>query len=305
VRFDLRSRSPSSPRCVRRTIGVHTQLRTIDIDVHGEIERAVEALAPFCKATHSTHKSAPEVSRCRAVGLLAEPCTDLRAYKKAHSRLRERLYCWGYVRPDKDRGIKGDIDEGASDATRLGYAPMCQPGRAFRFLETEGNRLDVNRIRAPPRPAPRPPASMARSRNPDRYREASLRRAEEEIRSSLEGQRHEARFKEPASVARAELAFPHGEIRVLFRSQRFRRSARGDDSRSSARFEMAARRRSGQRRRVSSRRVPRSKRSLPHDRHIHPERQARHGRRLPPALRALSWVSAGRRVVRAPATASS
>jgi hypothetical protein len=191
---------------------VHTQLLTIDIDAHGEIERAAEALAPFCKAIHSTQKSAPEVPRCRVVVLLAEPCTKLRAYKKAHLGLRERLYSWGYFRPDKDGGIKGDIDEGASDATRLSYAPMYQPGREFRFLATEGDLLDVNRIPEPPKATPRTTSSTTRDRNPDRYREATLRRAEEEVRSSLEGQRHEALFKEAASLARAELALPDGEI---------------------------------------------------------------------------------------------
>ena len=54
---------------------------------------------------------------------------DPRAYKRAHEAPRERLHSWGYARPDKVRGIKGDIDEGASDATRLSYAPMFQPGR--------------------------------------------------------------------------------------------------------------------------------------------------------------------------------
>ncbi len=191
---------------------VHTRLLTIDIDAHGEIERAAAALAPFCKAIHSTYNSAPDSPRCRVVVLLAELCTDLRVYKKTHAAVRERLYSWGYVRPDKDRGIKGDIDEGASDATRLSYAPMHQPGREFRFLATEGDLLDVNRIPEPARPAPRPSSPSPRDRNPDRYREAALRRAEEQVRSSLEGQRHEALFKEAASLGRAELALADGEI---------------------------------------------------------------------------------------------
>jgi hypothetical protein len=195
---------------------VHTRLLTIDVDAHGEIERAAAGLAPFCKAIHSTYKSAPDSPRCRVVVLLAELCTDLRMYKKAHAAVRERLYerlhSCGYVRPDKDRGIKGDIDEGASDATRLSYAPMHQPGREFRFPATEGDLLDVNRIPQPARPARRPSSPSPRDCNPDRYREAALRRAEEQVRSSLEGQRHEALFKEAASLARAELALADGEI---------------------------------------------------------------------------------------------
>jgi hypothetical protein len=191
---------------------VHTQLLTIDVDAHGEIERAAEALAPFRKAMHSTFKSAPDAPRCRVVLLLAEPCTDLRLYKRAHAAVRERLYSWGYIRPDKVRGIKGDIDEGASDATRLSYAPMYQPGREFRFLATEGEPIDVRRIPEPPAPPPRPLVSTTREHNPDRYREAALRRAEEEVRSALEGQRHESLFKQAASLARPELALPDGEI---------------------------------------------------------------------------------------------
>jgi hypothetical protein len=191
---------------------VCTQLLTIDVDAHGEIERAAEALAPFRKAIHSTFKSTPDAPRCRVVLPLAVPCTDLREYKRAHAGVRERLYSWGYVRPDRRAGIKGDIDEGASDATRLSYAPMYQPGRAFRFLATAGLALDVPRIPEPPKSAPRPPTTALRERNPDRYREAALRRAEDEVRTALEGQRHESLFKEAASLARPELELREEDI---------------------------------------------------------------------------------------------
>ncbi len=194
------------------TAFVHTQLLTIDIDAHGEIERAAEAFAPFRKAIHSTYKSSPDAPRCRVVLQLAKPCTDLRTYKRAHGALRERLSSWGYIRPDRAHKIKGDIDEGASDATRLSYAPMYQPGRAFAFLATDGELLDVDRIPEPPKPPPRPVSPTIRERNPDRYREAALRRAEQEIRSALEGQRHETLFREAAALARPDLGLSDAEI---------------------------------------------------------------------------------------------
>jgi hypothetical protein len=177
-----------------------TQLLRIDIDAHGEIERAAASRGAFCKTVPSTYKSAPESPRCRVVVLLADLCTDLRAYEKAHDAPGERLCSSGYVRPNDDRGIKGEIDEGASDATRLSCAPMHRPRRGFRFLASEGDLLDLNRIPEPPRPAPRPGSPALRYRNPDRHREAALRRAEEQVRGSLEGQRHEALFKEAASL---------------------------------------------------------------------------------------------------------
>jgi hypothetical protein len=142
---------------------------------------------------------------------LTEPCTDLRAYKRAHAAMRERLYAWGYIRPDKRAKVKGDIDEGASDATRLSYAPMHRPERAFAFLATDGDALDINKIPARPKPSPAPMLAP-RERNPDKYREGALRRAEDEVRTALEGGRHEALFKEGASLARKELGLSDGEI---------------------------------------------------------------------------------------------
>ncbi len=194
------------------TAFVHTELLTIDIDAHGEIERAAEAFAPFRKAIHSTYKSSPDAPRCRVVLQLAKPCTDLQTYKRAHAALRERLYSWGYIRPDRAHKIKGDIDEGASDGTRLSYAPMYQPGRVFGFLATDGALLDIEQIPEPPKPAPRPVSTTARDRNPDKYREGALRRAESEVRSSLEGQRHESLFKEAASLARPQLGLTDTDI---------------------------------------------------------------------------------------------
>lgn len=189
---------------------VHTELLTLDIDAHGEIERAAAALAPFRKAIHSTFKSMPSAPRCRVVLPLSEPCTDLAMYKTAHAGMRERLYAWGYIRPDKARGIKGDIDEGASDATRLNFAPMHHPGRAFGFLATDGEALDIARI--PAKSKPTPALAAPRKRNQDRYREGALRRAETEVRSALEGQRHPAVFKESAALARPELGLSDVEI---------------------------------------------------------------------------------------------
>jgi hypothetical protein len=194
------------------TAFVQTQLLTIDIDAHGEVDRAAEALAPFRKAIHSTFQSTSDAPRCRVVVPLVEPCTDLRLYKNAHAALRERLYAWGYVRPDRALRVKGDIDEGASDATRLNFSPMYQRGREFRFLETDGEALDVSRIPEPPKAEPRPGFTQPRERNADRYREAALRRAEDEVRTALEGQRHESLFKEAASLSRPELALPEGDI---------------------------------------------------------------------------------------------
>ena len=167
---------------------IHTELLTIDLDGHGETERAAEALAPLRKAIHSTYKSTSEAPRCRVVLQLSKPCTDLQAYKRAHAGLRERLYAWGYVRPDKTRKIRGDIDEGASDATRLNFAPMHHPSRAPRFLATDGafrSRFDCI---PPPPPKSKPrPAAPPRDRNPDRYREGALRSASEEVRTAYRG----------------------------------------------------------------------------------------------------------------------
>jgi hypothetical protein len=192
------------------TAFVHTQLLTIDVDGHGDVDRAAAAFAPFVTAIHSTYKSNAEAPRCRVVMLLSEPCTDLREYKRAHRAMCESLYRVGYVRPDKVARVKGDIDEGASDATRLSYAPMHHHAREFRFASTAGAPLEIARI---PLPTPRKIAPIVpRERNADRYREGALRRAEAEVRSALEGQRHEVLFKEAAALARPELGLSEGEI---------------------------------------------------------------------------------------------
>lgn len=193
---------------------VHTEVLTVDIDGHGEVRRAAAALAPFRKAIHSTYKSTPEAPRCRVVLQLSEPCTDLRLYKAGHAAVRERLYAWGYLRPDKKARIEGDIDEGASDATRLNYAPMYHPDRQFDFLAAEGELLDLAKIPPAPPPAPTRPRldSAPRERNPNRYRDGALRRAEDEVRTALEGQRHATLFREAASLARAELGLSDADI---------------------------------------------------------------------------------------------
>jgi hypothetical protein len=183
---------------------------TIDIDSHGEIGRAAAALAKFRKAIHSTFKSTPEAPRCRVVLQLSKPCTDLAKYRTAHKAMRECLFAWGYVRPDKKARIEGDIDEGASDATRLNYAPMHHPDRRPEFLATDGELLDLDRVRERPKPPPAP--TPIRDRNPDKYREGALRRAEEEIRTALVGGRHGEIFKQAAALARPELGLPDHTI---------------------------------------------------------------------------------------------
>jgi hypothetical protein len=189
---------------------VHTELLTLDIDGNGDVRRAADAFAPFRKAVHTTFKSRPEARRCRVVLQLAKPCIDLQQYKRAHAALRERLYAWGYLRPDKARGVKGDVDEGASDATRLNFSPMHHPDRAFDFLATDGELLDIDRIPVPPKPAPAP--TPPRQRNADKYREGALRRAEGEVRGALEGQRHHELFRQAAALARTGLGVADAEI---------------------------------------------------------------------------------------------
>lgn len=188
---------------------VRTEIMTIDIDAHGEIKRAAAALARFRKAIHSTFKSTPEAPRCRVVLHLARPCTDLARYRAAHKAMRECLYRWGYVRPDKKGRVEGDIDEGASDATRLNYAPMHHPEGRPEFLATDGELLDLDRVYERPKP---PPPTRIRERNPDKYREAALRRAEEEICTALVGGRHGEIFKQAAALARPELGLPRRAI---------------------------------------------------------------------------------------------
>lgn len=190
---------------------IHTHIMTIDIDGHGEVRRAASALAPFCKAIHSTYKSTPEAPRCRVVLLLSEPCADRLAYKRAHAAMREQLYAWGYVRPDKRSRVEGDIDEGASDVTRLNYAPMFHPSRSFDFLATGGEPLDIARIPQAPPPPPRV-APVVREQHADAYREGALRRAEDEVRTALEGQRHACLFREAASLARPALGLTDDEV---------------------------------------------------------------------------------------------
>jgi hypothetical protein len=189
---------------------VHTELMTIDIDSHGEIGRAAAALGKFRKAIHSTYKSTPEAPRCRVVLQLAKPCTDLQKYKAAHAAIRECLFRWGYVRPDKKARIEGDIDAGASDGTRLNFAPMHHPDRRPEFLSTDGELLDLDRVRE----APKPSATVIpiRERNLDRYREGALRRADEEIRTALVGGRHVEIFRQAAALARPELDLPDHTI---------------------------------------------------------------------------------------------
>jgi hypothetical protein len=192
------------------TAFVRTELLTIDIDGSGDVHRAAEGFAPFRKAIHSTFKSRPEARRCRLVLQLSKPCTDLQQYKRAHRALRERMFAWGYVPADKARGIKGDIDEGASDATRLNYGPMHHPDRTFDFLATDGELLDLERIPVTPKPAPAP--TPPRERNADKYREGALRRAEQEVRGALEGQRHHELFRQAAALARTDLGLQDAEI---------------------------------------------------------------------------------------------
>jgi hypothetical protein len=190
---------------------VRTQILTMDIDGHGEIERAAEAFAPFRKAIHSTYKSKPEAPRCRVVLQLARPCTSLAKYRAAHAALRERLYSWGYIRADKAQRIAGDLDRGASDATRLNYGPMYRPPYAPAFLATDGELLDIDRVPAPAK-AQLSLVPSTRERNPDKYREGALRGAEAEMRSAMDGQRHETLYKEAASLSRAELGLSDEEI---------------------------------------------------------------------------------------------
>jgi len=207
-----------------------TWLIVLDIDHHASFARVQAALEPFEFAAHSTYKDTEADPRCRVVLLLHEPCTDARVYKQAHAALRQRLVDFGFQAPDRARGIAGDVDDGASDVSRLSYRPMHHPERAPRFLAHEGERLDLGRLLAAHERRHPQPQRQSRTRSGevnDAYRQGALRHAAQRMQSATVGDRHALLFRQAASLVRPELGIPDADIeRTLLPS--FVRAAGGD-----------------------------------------------------------------------------
>jgi hypothetical protein len=190
---------------------ISTQLLTIDVDANGDIDRIAAAFAPYTKLIHSTYKSTPDKPRARLVLVLSEPCRDKAQYKAVHKFLRSKMVAAGWSATD--------LDDGASDCTRLNYFPMHQVGVEPRVLATDGALVDVARIveatrlgKAPARKAPGQPPPTSSPRTGEAYRQGALRRAHEAMASATDGDRHALLFREAASLARPELGCSDEEI---------------------------------------------------------------------------------------------
>jgi hypothetical protein len=174
---------------------------TFDIDGGGDVDRASEAFAAFRKIVHSTYKSTSEAPRCRVVLPLAAACTSLRDYERAHGVVRKELTQRGFI-----------VDEGAKDISRLNYAPMVYPGRAFAFRSSTGAAFDIDKFSAaaPPPPKPKPPP---KPEHRNAYIQAALRRSSNALFAANVGDRHHLLSKEAFTLSRPELGLSLDEVR--------------------------------------------------------------------------------------------
>lgn len=125
---------------------IETRLLALDVDGNGDIDRALDAFAPFKKIVHSSYKSTATAPRCRVLLVLNGSCRYARGFLRAHQAIRRAVVHAGYLQAN-------DFDDAGSDPSRLWFLPMVPPGIAYRFQETDG---DLRRVCTP---SARPPAS--------------------------------------------------------------------------------------------------------------------------------------------------
>ncbi len=184
---------------------IDTNVIVFDIDGGGDVGRIASFFAEYRKVVHSTLKSTPAAPRCRVVLQLKSACAAPLTYKRAHKVVQEKL-----------KGAGFDVDAGASEAVRLNFLPMHQPGLEPRFVETDGELFDLDGwaahapdVRLTPTAKTNPTAGGSRG---ERYKDAALRGAYRAVAEAAKGERHSVFFKEAASLARPALGATDAEI---------------------------------------------------------------------------------------------
>jgi hypothetical protein len=170
----------------------HVDALVVDIDQGGDVTSVAEVLGRYRAIVHSTFKSRPEAPRCRAVIALAEPM-DVDTYKATHAVVRAHLAALGMI-----------VDRGASDASRLSYAPVVRPGASYDYRANDGEPLDARAVLAA-QPTPAPRTARTTSTHADAYLRGALQRAADAVAAASPGERHYTLCREAWSLARLEL----------------------------------------------------------------------------------------------------
>ncbi|MBL9028177.1 MAG: hypothetical protein JNL21_38650 [Myxococcales bacterium] len=182
---------------------VETRLLGLDIDRHGDIDRALRAFQPFRKLVHATYKSTEAEPRCRVILPLKESCFSTEKFKRAHHAVRYAVVRAGWFEAD-------DFDDAGSDPSRLWYLPMVAPGVSYRFEVTDGELLDIEKL-LPSRPSLKKTTSPTPSPT-TANRSAALAFAERKMADTQEGRRHTTVFSLAAWLGTITPPIPDDQI---------------------------------------------------------------------------------------------
>jgi hypothetical protein len=184
-----------------------TGLLGLDVDHHGDIDRALSAraFAPFMKVIHSTHSSTQAEPRSRIIFVTKQPCTDRSVLRRAHQALRAAaIRLDGYV--------ETDFDNAGQDPERLFYFPTIPEGGVYRVEVTEGVPLDLDRLAPPQAPQVRPQRHTPRTCEGQGWGGA-VAHAEQQMRMAEPSQRHDTSRNMAFFLARVTPEIPIEVIR--------------------------------------------------------------------------------------------
>jgi hypothetical protein len=185
-----------------------TGLLGLDVDHHGDIDRALtaKAFAPFMKVIHSTHSSTEAEPRSRIIFVTKKLCTDRSVLRRAHQALRAAaIRLDGYV--------ETDFDNAGQDPERLFYLPTIPPGGVYRVEITPGELLDLDRLAPPQAPPVRQPQRHTPRTCEGQGWGGAIAHAEQQMRVAEPSQRHDTSRNMAFFLARATPEIPADVIR--------------------------------------------------------------------------------------------
>jgi hypothetical protein len=180
---------------------VEARLLGLDIDKHGDIEKALKAFGPFRKIVHSTYRSSTCAPRCRVLLMLKDACRDAEVFRRAHRVVRQAVVQAGWFEAD-------DFDDAGCDPSRLWFLPMVPPGTPYVCHVTDGELLDLSKLVTPARPIASRKAITEMTPNSSR----ALAWAGRKMAEAPEGHRHTTVYSMAAWLAEIAPPIPDTDI---------------------------------------------------------------------------------------------
>lgn len=181
----------------RKANVIHACAVVVDVDYGGDIDAFAKEFEAHDAVLLETFSSTVGAPRCRLVLRLSRPIST-HEHDQIHGAIRARIAS----------SLQVKVDESAKDVSRLSYSPVRRFGSGYGFATCTGSPLDVDRVLSslpPPKPIERKALVFHRPTDQSRYVQGAIRRAQENILSAGEGNRHGMLCREAWGLARLGL----------------------------------------------------------------------------------------------------